>query len=123
MAQSNLPTTKVDPVVSFIGRLITALLHIDEDQDNKVEGMEILQFAQTVGFDAFATFRDFTLPDFIAQLRDLDATERKEAIELFAADFKARNQEMEWLIEDWLRYLENGAVLVERSKTLLKKAA
>lgn len=118
---SNLPTTKVDPIVAFLGKLITQLVHIDEDQDNKVEGAEILKFAQNVGFDAFATFKDFSAQEFLAQLKDLDEEERKKEIEIFAQDFVLRNQEAEWLLEDWLRFLEQGIILVQRSKTVFSK--
>jgi hypothetical protein len=119
---AQLGTDQIDPVVGFVARTITRSAQIDADGDKKIEGLEILDYAQKTGFDGFATFRGFSIKEFRAQLADLDATERDKQIDLFAKDFKLSNTEAEMLVEDWVRYLDQGAFLIERTRRLVKKA-
>lgn len=111
----------VDPVMAFLARFITRLVTIDGNQNGRVEGMEILQFAQQVGFDAFGVFQGFRFPEFWEQLKNADKAERAKLIDTFAKEFDLPNDEVEWLIEDWLRFLDQGAHMVTRTQKLLRK--
>jgi hypothetical protein len=111
----------VSPVVAFTGRLVTTVVNIDEDGDGKVEGSEILKAAQNIGFDAFAVFRGFNLGEVKAELKDLDPTERQQLIDVFAKEFDLSNDEAEYLIEDWIEWLNRGTVLISRTRAMTKK--
>lgn len=117
-----LPTTQVDPIVGFVARTITDVVRIDDDQDGRVEGAEILSFSWKRSQDAFATFRGWNLKEFRAQFGDLDEGERKAQIEIFAKAFDLRNDDAEFLIEDWLRWMEQGATLIGRTRRVMQKS-
>lgn len=106
----------VDPVVAFLGRTINRIVTIDEDKDGDIEGMEILSFAQKVGFDGFAIFQGFRFKEFWAQVKDVDEAERGKLINKFAETFNIPNDEAEFLVEDWLRHLDTTAHLVNRTR-------
>ena len=113
----------VNPIVRFLARTINRVVRIDEDQDGDVEGGEILKTVQNVGFDAFATFRGFSWPEFKLQTSDVDAVERQQLVEAFAQEFDLPNDQAEYLIEDYLEWLNRGSVLIERTRKLTQKAA
>jgi len=117
------PITMVDPVVGFVGRTITDIIFVDEDQDERVEGSELLIFGQKRVMDAFATFQGFKINEFRAQLGDVDAQELDQLVETFRTHYKTSRFEAEILVEDWLQWVANGAKLVDRTKKLGKKAA
>jgi hypothetical protein len=111
----------VDPVVSFIARLIPRVVYIDEDGDGKIEGGEIMNFAYKAGFDAFGTFRNFSWKDFAKQVKDADQEERAILISNFKEEFDLTDNEAEFLIEDWIAHLDRTAVLVSRTRALLSR--
>lgn len=120
---SNLGITSVSPVVKFTGRLISQVVDLDENKNGDLEGAEILRAVQNVGFDAFAVFRGFNLADFKAQVADLDDAERKVLINEFKEVFDLQNDDVEFLVEDVIEWLERGATLVARLRKTFKKAA
>jgi len=111
---------QASPVIAFAARTVTDIAFIDEDQDGRVEGNEILSFGWKRSQDAFALFREWDWSLFQKELKDLDAAERDSLIETFAADFKLRKLEAEILLEDMLRWLNDGANLVGRIKKVMK---
>lgn len=119
VAVGDLGIELVDPVVAFLGRTINRIVTIDEDQDGDIEGMEILSFAQKVGFDGFAIFQGFRFKEFWAQVKDVDAAERGKLINRFAETFNIPNDQAEFLLEDWLRHLDATAHLVDRTRKVL----
>lgn len=125
MAKQNLPITRVTPVTSFLAEAVSALINIDADKNGAVSLAEALNSLQIIALRAVTTFVGFDMAEFRAQLKDIDPQERKDLVETFAAKFKLPNVEAEILVEDWLRWLEQGITNIERTKRLIsaKRAA
>jgi hypothetical protein len=117
--QTNLPITRVTPVTSFLAEAVSALIQIDGNRDGAISLAEALNALQIIGLRAVTTFVGFDMKEFRAQLGDLDPVERKQLIETFAAKFTLSNVEAEILVEDWLRWLEQGITNIERTKRLI----
>lgn len=115
----NLPITRVTPVTSFLAEAVSALIQIDGNRDGAISLAEALNALQIIGLRAVTTFVGFDMKEFRAQLADLDPVERKQLIETFAGKFTLPNVEAEILVEDWLRWLENGIANIERTKRLI----
>ncbi len=120
-AVDGLGVDQVDPIVGFVARTISDVTTIDKDADGRIENHEILQLGWSRSQDAFGTFRNWGWKEFVEQLRDLDSEERQAQVQLFAKEFDLRNDEVEFLFEDWMRWLDLGASLVGRTRKLLKK--
>lgn len=110
---------QVAPIVAFAARTISDIAFIDEDQDKRIEGNEILSFGWKRSQDAFAVFRDWNWSQFQKEIKDLDPAERDVLIEGFAKDFKLRKIEAEILLEDTLRWINDGANLVGRIRKVM----
>jgi acetylglutamate kinase len=120
---SNLPITRVTPVTHLLAEAVSALINIDADKNGAVSLAEALNALQIIGLRAVTTFVGFDMKDFKDQLRDIDAQERKQLIEAFASKFTLSNLEAEILVEDWLRWLEQGVTNIERTKRIIAKVA
>ena len=55
-AQENYGIINSRQISGFLGRTLTAAIHIDQDGNGTVSNMEKLGLAQSAGFDAFNTF-------------------------------------------------------------------
>lgn len=119
--ETKLGIDQVNPVVAFAARTVSDIAFIDEDQDDRIEGNEILSFSWKRSQDAFAVFRGYDWKQFKKELGDLDQGEREVLIETFAKDFKLRKVEAEILIEDTLQWLNYGANLVGRIRKIMKE--
>lgn len=117
--QTNLPITRVTPVTSFLAEAVSALIQIDGNRDGAISLAEALNALQIIGLRAVTTFVGFDMKEFRAQIADIDPAERLQLIETFAAKFTLSNVEAEILVEDWLRWLEQGITNIERTKRLI----
>jgi hypothetical protein len=117
--KSNLPITRVTPVTHFLAEMVSALIGIDSDKNGAISLAEALNALQIIGLRAVTTFVGFDMKEFKEQLRDIDPQERKQLVDAFAAKFTLGNLEAEILVEDWLRWLEQGITNIERTKRLL----
>ncbi len=117
MAKSNVSNVAI-PAVEFLGELITNIVRIDEDKDGKVEGMEILSFGQKTVFSGFRNFAGFNLKDFKSELSAIwsNPESKKALISAFEEKFDLDNDILEFLIEDTINYLDEGATLIGRWK-------
>jgi acetylglutamate kinase len=120
---SNLPITRVTPVTHLLAESVSALINIDADKNGAVSLAEALNALQIIGLRAVTTFVGFDMKDFKDQLRDIDAQERKQLIEAFASKFTLPNLEAEILVEDWLRWVEQGVTNIERTKRIIAQKA
>lgn len=123
MAKQSLPITRVTPVTSFLAEVVSALIGIDTDKNGAVSLAEALNSLQIIGLRAVTTFVGFNLAEFRDQIKDIDPQERRQLIEAFSQKFTLSNVEAEILVEDWLRWLEQGISNVERTKRLIAAKA
>jgi hypothetical protein len=105
----------------FIGKVVTAVSTIDANQDGKITALEILNKLQVIAFDAFVTLPGMSVKRAIAELRDANNEERQQLLLAFAEKFQLNNVEAEWLLEDWLFWLEEGFTLYTRTKEMFTK--
>lgn len=93
-----------------IGRLITAAVNVDSDKSGKIETSEwvslIMTFAMSVGQN-IAGYQAF-----VELLKETDT--RAEVIEAISGQFDIPNDELEELIEDTFRELNDTSGLVLR---------
>lgn len=106
-------------VSGFLGQLVTAVVNIDGNNDGKISWVEILNKVQVIGLSALATFPTVNLRVALAQLKDADAGERDTLIATFSEKFDLSNDQAEWVIEDWIKWLEDGFTLFKRTKALM----
>lgn len=107
-------------VTGFLGQLIGAVASIDGNGDGKISWVEILNKVQIIGLSALATFPNVNLRVALAQLKAADAQERQQLVAAFAEKFDLANDAAEWLIEDWIFWLEEGFSLFKRTQAMLK---
>lgn len=119
MAKQNLPITRVTPVTHFLAETVSALINIDTDRNGAISIAEALNAIQIIGLRAVTTFVGFNMSEFREQLKDIDPQERKQLIDAFASKFTLGNLEAEILVEDWLRWVEQGVTNIERTKRLI----
>lgn len=118
----NLDIDQAKIVSGFLGQLITAVVNIDGNGDGKISWIEILNKVQVIGLNALAIFPTINLRVALAQLKDADAQEREQLIAAFSEKFDLTNDAAEWLIEDWIFWLEEGFTLFKRTQAMLKPA-
>lgn len=129
MAKSNLlavsATNPASPVAGFVGELITGLATLDANRDKKITWLEMINKVQLIGFKALSTFSGFDLAEFKEGIAELyqNTSARKELIEAFIQTFELTNREAEYLLEDFLRWLEQGVTLYNRLQALNKAKA
>lgn len=113
------------PVIRDFASVISSLINIDANRDGKIDTGEGFGFGAIL-FNA--VLRHYAnLGEFLAEMKDTDSAERKELITVFKEGFDLQNDEVEFLIEDVIAYLENtiteGKILVDRFRNLGKQAA
>lgn len=109
-------------VTGFLAQLVSAVANIDGNKDGKISWIEILNKVQVIGLSALATFPQVNLRTALAQLKDVDSGERDILMATFSEKFDLTNDQAEWLIEDWIKWLEEGFTLFKRTKTFLQPA-
>lgn len=97
---------------SFVGEAITSFINADTNRDGKLQGSEIAATALAVLIAGVRVFDTFD--EAIAELRNNGSAARVALIEGLKAKFDLSNDELEFLIEDTLAYIEGGVALVER---------
>lgn len=107
-------------VSGFLGQLVTAVANIDSNGDGKISWVEILNKVQVIGLSALAIFPNVNLRVALAQLKDADAGERDQLIGAFSEKFDLSNDQAEWIIEDWINWLEDGFTLFKRTQATFK---
>lgn len=110
----------VNRVSAFIGMLITSIFTLDANHDSKVTWIEVFNKIQVIGLKALVTFPGFDLAEFKQGLAELktDSSARKQLIDSFAEQFELSNREAEYLLEDFLRWLEQGVTLYNRLQAI-----
>jgi hypothetical protein len=106
---------------AFLGKVVTAVSTIDANRDGKITALEVLNKLQVIAFEAFVTLPGMSLKTALAELRDANNDERQQLLLAFAEKFQLNNVEAEWLLEDWLFWLEEGITLAARTKRLFAK--
>lgn len=109
-------------VAQLLGKFITTLLGIDANNDGKIVWVETLNATQTIVMSVLVNYPGFDVEEFKMQLAALkdNPAEREALINTFADEFDLRNDVVEFLIEDTLRYLEDGFTLSERWSKVFK---
>lgn len=108
-------------LAGFLGKIVTAVSTIDANRDGKITALEILNKLQVIAFDAFVTLPGISVKKAIAELRDANNEERQQLLLAFAEKFQLNNVEAEWLLEDWIFWLEQGYTLYVRTKQMFAK--
>lgn len=117
---NNLDIDQAKIVSGFLGQLVTAVANIDGNGDGKISWIEILNKVQVIGLSALSIFPNVNLRVALAQLKDADAGERDQLIAAFSEKFDLSNDQAEWIIEDWIKWLEDGFTLFKRTQATFK---
>jgi len=104
-----------------VGEFVSHIASIDDNQDGKITMAEILNKVQILGLKLITVFSTLKIRVAIAQLKDADSAEFALVREAFAKKFDLRNDEAEFLIEDWIAHLEQSIRLFSRTKTILTR--
>jgi hypothetical protein len=111
---STIGIEKLTPTIRTVAQLITALTKIDANKDGNIDTAEIFAIVQVFVMKVVAVYG--SLPAALAELKDVDSTERKELVKVFNEEFDLSNDVLEGLIEEWL-------VIVDQLVTLGLKTA
>lgn len=103
-------------IAGFLGRSLTAGIHIDSNSDGEISRMEKFGLAQNVGFDAFNTFINLNYEAIGKEFGDLKANEITELIMEYSENQSLKDPVLEGIIEDALLWLSQGANFIERIK-------
>ena len=120
-ANNELGIDNAKVVSGFLGQLVSAVANVDANKDGKISLLEILAKAQVIAFAAISQLSGISLKAALAELKDLNSDERQRLIANFASTFELANRDAEWLVEDWLFWLEEGFSLFGRTKAMWKK--
>lgn len=117
---NNQPTnnTNAQNFGAFVGEAITSFINADTNRDGKLQGSEIAATALAVLIAGVRVFDTFD--EAISELRTNGSAARVALIDGLKAKFDLRDDELEFLIEDTISYLEGGVALVERWVALHK---
>jgi len=115
----------VSPVAEFLGTFVSSIATIDKNKDGKISTLEILNTTQMVAIQGFGISSQVDWKEFREELKDLDPEEVKLVVSHYADTFDLENDQLEWLIEDYLRVLGDFYSVVNRTIDMrdAKKAA
>lgn len=102
---NNKPIDVASPFVADVADLVSKLIKIDADGDGSISVFEGLNAGQVLIFKVMAQYQK--APEAIEQIRDANSEERKELMEVFKQGFDLENDEVEYLIETTIGYLED----------------
>ena len=103
-----------------IGKLTTGAINLDSNRDGKISTAEIIGFGTTVLVQALGNFQN--IPEAIRELRKEGSAARVAFLEGLKNEFDLENDAAEFIIEDWLDWIEKGITLGERTAKVLKPA-
>ena len=106
------------PLARDIGELLTQLINIDANHDDKITAMEAFAIVQLVTVKIVTRFNTFK--DAFDELKDADGFERNDLITELAATFKMENETAEKLIEAWLYWINEVSELIANTVSILK---
>ena len=112
MNNQSADNTNAQNTGAFLGEAITAFSNADANRDGKLQGSEIAATALSVLIAGVRVFDSFD--EAIAELRNNGSPARVAFINGLKGKFDLRDDELEFLIEDTISYLEGGVALVER---------
>lgn len=103
-------------IAGFLGRSVTAVIHIDQDGDGEISRMERFGLAQSVGLDAFSTLGRTDYKALGEEAKDLDATEIMDLVTKYSENQELKDPVLEGILEDGLDWLAQAPKLLERLK-------
>lgn len=106
-------------IIRAIAVVISGLLNIDANKDGKVDLGEGSALAMMLFQQIVANYANFG--EFIAEIKDVDSTERKELITVFREGFDMSNDEAEQKVEQTLVDLEEIVTRVSAIAGRFKK--
>jgi len=101
-----------------IGKVTTNVIYIDSNRDGKISRTEILSFITAIALEGIQSFDD--IPAAIEELKTEGSAARTAFVEGIKKEFDLINDTVEFLIEDWLEWLEKGITLGERTGKVLR---
>lgn len=105
----------VSPIVKFIGLLLTSIFQLDGNQDGHISWLEIINKLQLLGIELYGTVQGISWAKIQSELSDADAGEIQQLIADFSEAHDLRDEELEAIIENWLHWLGEGGILLERT--------
>jgi hypothetical protein len=102
-----------------LGRIVTAVVKIDKNQNGKIETMEIFELVQVMAVELFKVYGD--IKEGIDQIANIDSKDFRFLVDAFASKFDLDNDEAETLIEKIAYLLADAIEIVDEAKQLLKK--
>ncbi len=115
-AQENYGIINSRQISGFLGRTLTAAIHIDQDGNGTVSNMEKLGLAQSAGFDAFNTFIALDYNDLGLEVGDLSPSEIMQLVVDYSENQQLKDPVLEGIIEDILKWIAQAPNFVERVK-------
>lgn len=103
-------------ITGFLGRALTAGIHIDADEDGNISKMEKFGLAQNVGFDAFNTFINLNYEAIGDEVGNLSPQEIMDLVANYSENQQLKDPVLEGIIEDVLMWLAKAPSFVERVK-------
>ena len=100
-------------IAEAFGNLVTATTNIDTNKDGKLQTNEVLTYAGNLSLLVIQNYGYF--PAGLKEIGQANGEQRAALIAAFATKFDLTNDEAEFVIEDWLNYLNAGSLLVRRT--------
>lgn len=100
---------KLKPAIQHLAQLISASTKVDVNGDGIVDTAEIFGIVQVLVFKVIAIYG--TLPDALAELKDVNSSERAELVKLFNEDFDLADDVIEGLLEEWFVIIDQVITL------------
>jgi hypothetical protein len=102
-----------------LGKIVTAAIKIDQNDNGKIETMEIFELVQVLAVELFKVYGD--IKEGIDQIANIDSKDFRFLVDAFASKFDLENDEAENLIEKIAYLLADAIEIVDEAKELLKK--
>lgn len=110
---------KLKPTIKVLAQLISSVSSADANQDGKIDAAETFSIVQVFVMKLISVYG--SLSGALAELKDLDAQERKELITAFNEAFDLTDDVVEELIEEWLVTIDQVATLGAKTLEHFKK--
>jgi len=100
---------KLKPTIQHLAQLISAFTKVDVNGNGKIDTAEIFGIVQVLVFKVISIYG--TLPDALAELKDVNSAERTELIKLFNEEFDLADDVLESLLEEWFLIIDQVITL------------
>lgn len=100
------------PIVALVAKIVTAIVHADKNGNGKIDSTERIALLGFLSMEFYLSLNGLPLKQVGDELADLDAKEIAELVNVFSMNHDLKDDVLESLIEDTLKWLVDGISLI-----------